>query len=131
MLGERRKTCRYVWSRMKSICLHQKGSAAMPLLSCHRSALVAISIVLAGCAGVTPSKDATVLSTAKSDKLAPGARPSKESEAQPPLELDGALAQAQAERKRADLTAAMKTLSQLVLVAPDDPRVLGEYGKTL
>ena len=48
-----------------------------------------------------------------------------------PLNLDGAVAQAQAQRKAGDLTAATRTLSQLVLIAPDDPRVIGEYGKTL
>lgn len=115
----------------KSIRLHEKGSAAMPLLTYHRNALVAISVALAGCAGVAPTKDASVLSSAKADRLAPGVMALKQSDAQPPLELDGAIAQAQAERKNGDLAGAMKTLSQLVLVAPDDPRVVGEYGKTL
>lgn len=39
--------------------------------------------------------------------------------------------QALAQRKSGDLSAAAHTLSQLVLLAPDDARVLGEYGKTL
>ena len=34
-------------------------------------------------------------------------------------------------RKSGDLQGAARTLSQLVLVAPDDPRVMAEYGKTL
>jgi len=45
--------------------------------------------------------------------------------------LETALAQAQTSRKNGDLAGATKVLSQLVLFAPDDPRVLGEYGKTL
>jgi Flp pilus assembly protein TadD len=48
-----------------------------------------------------------------------------------PADLDGALRQGQAQRSAGDLAASARTLSQLVLVAPDDPRVLGEYGKTL
>jgi hypothetical protein len=48
-----------------------------------------------------------------------------------PTDLDDALRQAQTQRGAGDLAAAARTLSQLVLVAPDDPRVLGEYGKTL
>src|SRR5262245_36346642 len=45
--------------------------------------------------------------------------------------VENALAQAQSQRKSGDLAGASRTLSQLVLFAPDDPRVLGEYGKTL
>jgi Flp pilus assembly protein TadD/cell division septation protein DedD len=48
-----------------------------------------------------------------------------------PTELNSALAKAQISRKVGDFAEATKILSQLVLFAPDDPRVLGEYGKTL
>lgn len=41
------------------------------------------------------------------------------------------LAQAQQARQSGDAGTAVKLLSQLVLIAPDDPRVLGEYGKAL
>ena len=41
------------------------------------------------------------------------------------------LAQAQQARADGDLTTAAKLLSQLVLIAPDDQRVLGAYGKVL
>jgi len=41
------------------------------------------------------------------------------------------LGQAQQARKSGDMARAIKILSQLVLVAPDDPQVLGEYGKAL
>jgi Flp pilus assembly protein TadD len=103
----------------------------MPLSTFQRSALVALCAALAGCATATPpSKDATILSR-KADKLVPGATASKDANALPVLELDGAVRQAEIERQTGDLTAASKTLSQLVLVAPDDPRVLSEYGKTL
>jgi Flp pilus assembly protein TadD len=48
-----------------------------------------------------------------------------------PSDLEGAIIQAQTFRRAGDFEGATRTLSQLVLVAPDDPRVLGEYGKTL
>jgi Flp pilus assembly protein TadD len=48
-----------------------------------------------------------------------------------PGDLESAISQAQSARKAGDLTGAAKILSQLVLFAADDPRVLGEYGKTL
>lgn len=48
-----------------------------------------------------------------------------------PAELNLALAKAQISRRVGDFAEATKILSQLVLFAPDDPRVMGEYGKTL
>jgi len=48
-----------------------------------------------------------------------------------PTELNSALAKAQISRRVGDFAESTKILSQLVLFAPDDPRVLGEYGKTL
>src|SRR4029077_650008 len=41
------------------------------------------------------------------------------------------LAQAKEARAAGDLTMPSKLLSQLVLIAPDDPRVIGDYGKVL
>jgi Flp pilus assembly protein TadD len=55
----------------------------------------------------------------------------KPADAAPGADLDTAIQAAQAQRRDGDLDGATRTLSQLVLVAPDDPRVLGEYGKTL
>jgi Flp pilus assembly protein TadD len=51
--------------------------------------------------------------------------------ANPPTDLASAIRDAQAIRRSGDLAAAAKALSQLVLIAPDDARVVGEYGKTL
>jgi Flp pilus assembly protein TadD len=48
-----------------------------------------------------------------------------------PTGIDSAVRQAQALRRNGDFQAAAKTLSQLVLIAPDDSRVLSEYAKTL
>ena len=68
-----------------------------------------------------PSNDTAKSSTAQSNRSVDSA----------PTELNSALAKAQISRKVGDFAEATKILSQLVLFAPDDPRVLGEYGKTL
>jgi Flp pilus assembly protein TadD len=92
-------------------------------------ALAALSAVLLGCASAPPVNDATALSGTRQkgkDDASVTARP-----AGAPTNIDGAVKQAQAQRKSEDLSAAAHTLSQLVLLAPDDARVLGESGKTL
>jgi Flp pilus assembly protein TadD len=48
-----------------------------------------------------------------------------------PTDLDSGVRQAQLERVAGNYDQAIHTLSQLMLVASDDPRVVGEYGKTL
>jgi Flp pilus assembly protein TadD len=48
-----------------------------------------------------------------------------------PSNLDQAVHNAQIERAAGKLSDATKSLSQLMLVAPDDARVVGEYGKLL
>jgi Flp pilus assembly protein TadD/cell division protein FtsN len=48
-----------------------------------------------------------------------------------PMDLSSALLKAQLARRVGDFAEATKILSQLVLFAPDDARVMGEYGKTL
>ena len=45
--------------------------------------------------------------------------------------LDVNIAKAQQQRATGDINGAAHTLSQLMLVAPDDPRVVGEYGKVM
>jgi len=48
-----------------------------------------------------------------------------------PANLDGEIRRAQLLRSQGDFAAAIQSLSQLMLVAPDDARVVGEYGKVL
>jgi Flp pilus assembly protein TadD len=48
-----------------------------------------------------------------------------------PADIEAAVALARTQRGEGDFNGATATLSQLVLLAPDDPRVLSEYGKTL
>src|SRR6185312_2268229 len=45
--------------------------------------------------------------------------------------LDNDIRQAQLDRTAGHLDAATKALAQMMLVYPDDPRVVGEYGKVL
>jgi Flp pilus assembly protein TadD len=45
--------------------------------------------------------------------------------------LDAGIRDAQAKRAQKDYAGAVRVLSQLMLVAPDDARVVGEYGKVL
>jgi Flp pilus assembly protein TadD len=49
----------------------------------------------------------------------------------PVMDLEDGIQQAQAQRLAGRYDDAIRTLSQLMLVASDDPRVIGEYGKTL
>lgn len=72
---------------------------------------------------------ALVLSACASDEIAP---PAASIVAAPvPTDIGDAVDLAKSQRTAGDLDGATATLSQLVLIAPDDPRVLGEYGKIL
>jgi Flp pilus assembly protein TadD len=48
-----------------------------------------------------------------------------------PTDLDGEIRRAQELRAQGNLDEAVRALGQLMLVAPDDPRVVAEYGKAL
>jgi Flp pilus assembly protein TadD len=85
-------------------------------------ALVLCSAALAGCASDSdsaPVAAAAAPQTANSDMLAN------------PGNINDDIRTAQAQRAAHDLDGATRTLSQLMLMAPDDPRVVGEYGKVL
>jgi Flp pilus assembly protein TadD len=84
-------------------------------------AIVALSATLLGCE--TTGTDTSSI-TPRPITAAGGVQPL-------PADLEAALRQAQTQRRNKEYEAAGHTLSQLVLVAPDDHRVLGEYGKVL
>lgn len=48
-----------------------------------------------------------------------------------PANLDGEIRRAQVLRGKGDYKEAAKSLSELMIVAPDDPRVVGEFGKAM
>lgn len=81
--------------------------------------------MLTACAGdPVTTADKLGLTKAKDEKAA-------EITKTPPTDLDGGVRQAQLLRLAGDYDGAVKILSQLMLVAADDPRVVSEYGKTL
>lgn len=94
------------------------------------SALAVVALGLLGCAsdplkatgllGAAHGKDPLNFRQAAADPLAPV-----------PSTVAGALRQAQNSRKAGDFEGAAKILSQLVLTSSDDPRIAGEYAKTL
>src|SRR3954471_7785792 len=88
----------------------------------------ALSLVLLGCASANSLKTVGLLAAAQ------GKDPTKALDASAgsvPFDVDGTLHQAQDLRKAGEFQGAAKLLSQLVLVSPEDTRVLGEYSKTL
>lgn len=92
-------------------------------------ALAAFSAMLLGCASAPVAGDATAISRTGQKGKGEASGTSRSPAA--PTNIDGVVKQAQAQRKNGDFAGAAHTLSQLVLLAPDDARVLGEYGKTL
>jgi Flp pilus assembly protein TadD len=101
----------------------------MNFMTVRMGALAALSVTLLGCVSAPPAKDATVFSDGIQKGKADVSATSRPAAA--PTNIDEAVKQAQAQRKGGDFSTAVHTLSQLVLLAPDDARVLGEYGKTL
>jgi thioredoxin-like negative regulator of GroEL len=92
-------------------------------------ALAALSAMLLGCASAPPVNDGTLLSDTLQKGKGGGSVTS--GPVGGPTNIDATVKQAQAQRRSGDFSTAAHTLSQLVLFAPDDARVLGEYGKTL
>ena len=95
----------------------------MKFLATPYRALLLMSVALCGCASVPAGPVGLAL---KAD-----GKPVIGKAEVAPSDLEGAIRQAQLQRLAGDLDGATHTLGQLVLIAPDDPRVLGEYGKTL
>ena len=92
--------------------------------SLARFGALALSTALAACAS----------QPLNSSKLAGAGKTDSSSAAQDSTgasSLDGEIRQAQILRSQADYTGAVRVLSQLMMVAPDDPRIVGEYGKVL
>ena len=109
---------------------HSTGSLATAKLA--SASLAALVLALS-----SPATDASAQGwfgsrskAAETNTAAPAnqAAPNKDAS---PTDLDSAIVKAQLARRVGDYVEATKILSQLVLFAPDDPRVMGEYGKTL
>ncbi|HWY60705.1 MAG TPA: tetratricopeptide repeat protein [Rhizomicrobium sp.] len=94
------------------------------------TAVFLMGAALAGCASTT--SDITKLTggdtaAGRAAKEAAAAKADKST----PTDLDGGVHQAQLMRYAGQYDDAIRVLSQLMLVASDDPRVVSEYGKTL
>ncbi|MGH6829441.1 MAG: tetratricopeptide repeat protein [Rhizomicrobium sp.] len=79
--------------------------------------------VLAGCAG---DKSAALFGPQGHAKTVAAA-----SDETPPADVESGVREARSDRLAGRYDEAIRVLSQLMLVAADDPRVVGEYGKTL
>ncbi len=83
------------------------------------ASIVVCAVWAAGCGGPA----ATVASLQpQTEKAAPGEKPAT---------LNGEIASAHALRVKGEYAEAAKSFGQLMLVAPDEPQIVAEYGKTL
>lgn len=86
-------------------------------------------VLLLGCTAL--SGCASDSSAATADKSQPVAQAQPGAAQGPVQTLDGSVQQAQELRLAGNYAEAIRHLSQLMMVASDDPRVVSEYGKTL
>ncbi len=98
-----------------------RTGAFMMRIASSLAALFLCGSVLAGCAGNDSGNLLGDLGHHKDVSRSDGL----------PSDVESGVRQAQAARLAGRYDDAIRTLSQLMLVASDDPRVVGEYGKTL
>lgn len=109
-----------------------KGKSMSRLLFRAAAALVCV-LATTGCASLGQSEGAASLTSPEATKSAGDTdnNPYAALARKLPRDLDGEIRRAQLLRAASDFAGATRSLSQLMLVAPDDPRVVGEYGKVL
>lgn len=89
--------------------------------------IVLVALMVSACAGLRPDRDPMTFADAPSASAPPGLH-----EGVPfSVNFDAALRQAQDLRKRGEFDSASRVLAQLVIAAPNDARVIGEYGKVM
>lgn len=86
--------------------------------------------LLLGCSALSNTAQAGWFSS-DSKPVAPAANKDDKPGPQPAVTLDDSIRQAQMLRLAGNYAEAINHLSQLMLVAADDPRIISEYGKTL
>ena len=99
----------------------------MPKATLFAPSLVAL---LLSCSALSSTAQAGWFSS-DSKSAAPAAKTDDKAQAQPGTNLEDSIRQAQMLRLAGSYAEAINNLSQLMLVAADDPRVISEYGKTL
>ena len=105
-----------------------------------RSAIVALCALWAGAANAaneTAAPDASALTDPAATQMQPSDQPGANDPdiaaviKNLPANLDGEIRRAQVLRSKGDYKDAARSLSQLMIVAPDDPRIVGEFGKVM
>src|ERR1051326_8798835 len=92
-----------------------------------RVATIAAALCVSACAG----SGTQMTSASKPAPVAAQPLPQKSSASLHASNLDAEIRRAQILRAQGNSAEAIRALAQLVLVAPDDSRVVGEYGKAL
>lgn len=98
-------------------------------MKCHLPRLAAVllgGVSLAACSTIGGDSKPAVAASNDSDSLVLADTPNGM-----PTDLTGEIQRAQTLRAQGDFKDADKALAQLMLFAPDDPRVVSEYGKVL
>jgi Flp pilus assembly protein TadD len=93
----------------------------------RRITIVLAALMVSACAGLRPASDPMTFADAPSAT----APPNLHEDVPFSVNFDAALRQAQDLRKRGDFDSASRVLAQLVIAAPNDARVIGEYGKVM
>jgi len=93
----------------------------------RRITIVLAALMVSACAGLRPDSDPMAFAGSSSAPASPGLPEGVSFSAN----FDAALRQAQDLRKRGEFDSASRVLGQLVIAAPNDARVIGEYGKVM
>jgi hypothetical protein len=90
--------------------------------------IVLVALLVSACAGLRPDRDPmTFAGSPEASVTAPGLDEGVSFS----VNLDAALRQAQDLRRRGEIDPASRLLGQLVIAAPNNARVIGEYGKVM
>jgi Flp pilus assembly protein TadD len=92
----------------------------------RRLTIVLAALMVSACAGLRPDSDPMAFAGSSSP-----ASPGLHEGVSFSVNFDAALRQAQDLRRQGDFDSASRVLGQLVIAAPNDARVIGEYGKVM
>lgn len=104
----------------------------MPRQLLRSAAISVLAACAAGCANTPAPKASSVVPVNGTAKITAAPQTAPITTVDASLhDLESELQRAQSLRAQGNLAEATRVLAQLVLVAPDNPRVVGEYGKVL
>jgi thioredoxin-like negative regulator of GroEL len=96
----------------------------------HATIIVA-ALIVSGCALVRPAADPMSFAVSRPQPISPAGAPAIDPDLSFASNFEAALSQAREHRRRGELEAASRVVAQLVVISPDDPRAIGEYGKIM